>query len=91
MNPYIGYEQAAALAKEALATGKTIRELAREKKLLPEEQLQRGARSLADDAAGVRAEGLGIGDWGLDEVPDRVDGVGTEAGPIFFLRDGGCQ
>ncbi len=39
LNPYIGYEQAAALAKEALATGKTIRELARQKKLLSEEQL----------------------------------------------------
>ena len=31
LNPYIGYEQAAALAKEAFATGKTIRELCREK------------------------------------------------------------
>ncbi len=39
LNPYIGYEQAAALAKEAFATGKTIRELCREKKLLSEEQL----------------------------------------------------
>jgi fumarate hydratase, class II len=39
LNPYIGYEQAAALAKEAFATGKTIRELCREKNVLPEEQL----------------------------------------------------
>ena len=39
LNPYIGYERAAALAKEALATGKTVRQLAREQKLLPEEQL----------------------------------------------------
>jgi fumarate hydratase, class II len=39
LNPYLGYEQAAALAKEALATGKTIRELCREKKVLTEEQL----------------------------------------------------
>ncbi|MFZ1937280.1 MAG: lyase family protein, partial [Thermoguttaceae bacterium] len=39
LNPYIGYERAAALAKEALATGKTIRELCVEKKVLPEEQL----------------------------------------------------
>ncbi len=39
LNPYIGYERAAALAKEALASDKTIRELAREKKLLSEEQL----------------------------------------------------
>ena len=39
LNPYIGYEQAAELAKEALATGKTIRQLCREKQVLPEEQL----------------------------------------------------
>ncbi|MFZ5832207.1 MAG: class II fumarate hydratase [Planctomycetota bacterium] len=39
LNHYIGYEQAAALAKEAMATGKTIRELCREKNVLSEEQL----------------------------------------------------
>jgi len=39
LNPYIGYEQAAALAKEAVKSGKTIRELCREKNVLPEEQL----------------------------------------------------
>ena len=39
LNPYIGYERAAALAKEALQTGKTIRELCREKNVLPEDQL----------------------------------------------------
>ncbi|MGO8690163.1 MAG: class II fumarate hydratase [Thermoguttaceae bacterium] len=37
--PYIGYERAAALAKEALASGRTVRELAREQKILSEEQL----------------------------------------------------
>ena len=39
LNPYIGYDRAAALAKEAFATGKTIRELCRQKNVLPEEQL----------------------------------------------------
>ncbi len=39
LNPYIGYDRAAALAKEAFATGKTIRELCREKNILPVEQL----------------------------------------------------
>ena len=39
LNPYIGYEQAAALAKEAFATGKTIRQLCREKHILPEDEL----------------------------------------------------
>jgi fumarate hydratase class II len=41
LNPYIGYQQAAALAKEAFQTGKTIRDLCREKKVLPEEQLEK--------------------------------------------------
>ncbi|MEN6405585.1 MAG: class II fumarate hydratase [Thermoguttaceae bacterium] len=40
LNPYIGYDRAAALAKEAFATGRTIRELCREKKVLPDDQLK---------------------------------------------------
>ena len=39
LNPYIGYDRAAALAKEAFATGKPLRELCREKNILPAEQL----------------------------------------------------
>tara|TARA_R110002049_G_scaffold2750_2_gene21445 strand:+ start:224455 stop:225879 length:1425 start_codon:yes stop_codon:yes gene_type:complete len=39
LNPLIGYETAAKLAKEAFATGQTIRELCLEKKILPEETL----------------------------------------------------
>ncbi len=39
LNPLIGYDRAAALAKEAFASGKTIRELCREKKILSDEQL----------------------------------------------------
>jgi fumarate hydratase class II len=37
--PKIGYEKAAALAKEAFDTGKTIRELCRERKVLPDKEL----------------------------------------------------
>ena len=40
LNPHIGYEQAAALAKEAFKTGKTIRELCREQGILPEATLR---------------------------------------------------
>jgi fumarate hydratase class II len=40
LNPLIGYEQAAALAKEAFKTGKTIRELCQEKGILPEATLR---------------------------------------------------
>jgi len=37
--PVIGYDNAAALAKEAFAQGKTIRQVALEKKILPEDRL----------------------------------------------------
>ncbi len=37
--PHIGYDNAAALAKEAFKSGRTIRELALEKKLLPPDEL----------------------------------------------------
>ncbi len=40
LNPHIGYEKAAALAKEAFATGKTIRQLCRETGILPEATLR---------------------------------------------------
>jgi fumarate hydratase class II len=39
LNPYIGYEKASKLAKEAFQTGQTIRELCRQQNVLPEEQL----------------------------------------------------
>ncbi len=41
LNPYIGYEKAAKLTKEAFASGKTIRELCIEQKVLDEETLQK--------------------------------------------------
>jgi fumarate hydratase class II len=40
LNPLIGYMKAAALAKEAFKTGKTIRELCIEQEVLPEETLK---------------------------------------------------
>jgi len=39
--PRIGYDAAAAIAKEAFRTGKTVREVAREKKVLPDEELDK--------------------------------------------------
>jgi aspartate ammonia-lyase len=39
LNPYIGYQKAAALVKEAVATGKSIVELARAQGLMSEEQI----------------------------------------------------
>jgi fumarate hydratase class II len=40
LNPHIGYERAAAIAKEAFKTGKTIREICREQGILPEPTLR---------------------------------------------------
>jgi fumarate hydratase class II len=40
LNPLIGYEKAADLAKQAFKTGKTIRELCREEGILPENTLR---------------------------------------------------
>jgi aspartate ammonia-lyase len=39
LNPYIGYRKAAELVKESVASGRSIVDLAREKKLLTEEQI----------------------------------------------------
>ncbi len=41
LNPLIGYERAAALAKEAFKSGKTIRQLCQEQKILPEAELNK--------------------------------------------------
>lgn len=40
LNPYIGYENATAVAKEAYATGKSVKEIVLAQKLLTEEQLR---------------------------------------------------
>jgi fumarate hydratase class II len=39
--PLIGYDAAASIAKEAWATGRTVREIARERGVLPPEELER--------------------------------------------------
>ncbi len=47
LNPYIGYEKAAALAKEAFKSGKTIRQLCEEQRVLPADQLQQALDPLS--------------------------------------------
>ena len=39
LNPYIGYENSASIAKECLATGKRVREVSLERGLLTEKQI----------------------------------------------------
>jgi fumarate hydratase class II len=41
LNPIIGYDQAAKIAKEAYETGRTVREICLEKKILPEDELNK--------------------------------------------------
>jgi len=52
--PVIGYDQAAEIAKEAFATGRTVRELCAEKQVLPPEELERvlDARTQTEGGAG---------------------------------------
>jgi fumarate hydratase, class II len=45
--PKIGYDRAAEIAKESAKTGKTVREICREKKLLPEDELNRALDPVA--------------------------------------------
>jgi aspartate ammonia-lyase len=40
LNPYIGYAKAAEIVKESVATGRSIIEIARDKKLLSEKEIQ---------------------------------------------------
>ena len=53
--PEIGYDAAAQIAKESFASGKTVRQIAQERKILPEDRLQRIARPPTDD--GTRPDG----------------------------------
>jgi fumarate hydratase class II len=54
LTPYIGYDAAAVLVKESMATGRGVRELALEKGLLTEEQLDVALDVLGMTKGGVR-------------------------------------
>jgi aspartate ammonia-lyase len=41
LSPYIGYAATAEIAKESVRTGKPVRDLVRERRLLPDDQLDR--------------------------------------------------
>ena len=47
--PRIGYDAAAEIAKESMRTGRTVREICRDRQVLPEAELERGARSVEPD------------------------------------------
>jgi aspartate ammonia-lyase len=53
LSPYIGYAATAEIAKTAVTTGRSIRDLVRERKLLPDEQLDRILSAEAMTSPGV--------------------------------------
>ena len=56
LSPYIGYAVTAEIAKESARTGKSVRELVRERRLLPDDQLDRILSPAAMTAPGVPGE-----------------------------------
>jgi fumarate hydratase class II len=59
--PKIGYDAAAEIAKESVRTGRTVRELCREKKVLPEDELNEALDPWGMTEGGVHAGGGGGG------------------------------
>ena len=55
--PKIGYDAAAEIAKESMRTGKTVRELCREKKVLPEAELNEALDPWGQTEGGIHAGG----------------------------------
>ena len=61
LNPHIGYDQSAAVAKEALATGKTLREIVLAKKLMDAATLDRVLDPRSMTEPGATSPGAGGG------------------------------
>jgi fumarate hydratase class II len=59
--PRIGYDAAAEIAKESVRTGRTVRELCREKKVLPEDELNEALDPWGQTEGGIHAGGGGAG------------------------------
>ncbi len=61
LNPHIGYDQAAAVAKEALATGRTLREIVLQRKLMDAATLDRALDPVSMTRPGASVPGAGGG------------------------------
>ena len=59
--PRIGYDAAAEIAKESVRTGKTVRELCREKNVLPPDELREALDPWGQTEGGIHAGGGGAG------------------------------
>jgi len=58
LNPYVGYEAAAKVVREAMVTGKSIRQIVRERGLLSEEELEEVLSPRGMTEPGVRGKRL---------------------------------
>jgi fumarate hydratase class II len=59
--PRIGYDAAAEIAKESVRTGRTVREICRERKVLPDDELSEALDPWSMTEGGVHAGGAGAG------------------------------
>ncbi|HVS00783.1 MAG TPA: hypothetical protein VMW27_29460, partial [Thermoanaerobaculia bacterium] len=59
--PKIGYDAAAEIAKESVRTGRTVREICRERKVLPEDELNEALDPWGQTEGGIHAAGGGAG------------------------------
>ena len=55
--PIIGYDKAAEIAKESAQTGKTVREICRERKVLSEDELREALDPWGQTEGGIHAGG----------------------------------
>ena len=61
LNPHIGYDQAASVAKEALVTGRTLREIVLERKLMDASALDQALDPTSMIRPGATVPGSGGG------------------------------
>ena len=52
--PFIGYDQAASIAKEAFKTGRTVREIATEREVLPQDELDKALDARGQTEGGIQ-------------------------------------
>jgi aspartate ammonia-lyase len=78
LSPYIGYAETADIAKTAVATGRTIRELVLERGLLPLDRLDQILSAEAMTTPGVPGENRGRSHAGRKQ-PSRRGGAGARA------------
>jgi aspartate ammonia-lyase len=80
LSPYIGYAATAEIAKSAVATGRSIRDLVQERGLLPEEKLDRILSVDAMTSPGVPGQDEGHAGEQTKESDSRGAGAGSRGG-----------